>query len=56
MVRIVEVDGRTLRVIGLDAVNVTPSLDIKPVMQEFLPREPRRQPAWSHELMAHYWD
>lgn len=34
---------------------MTPVLDIKPVMSEFLPREPVRQPAWSHELMRHYW-
>ena len=33
----------------------TPVVDLKPVMQEFLPREPVRQPAWSHELMARYW-
>ena len=33
----------------------TPVVDIKPVMQEFLPREAVRQPAWSRELMASYW-
>src|SRR6185503_2580298 len=31
-------EGRTLRVRGLDAVDGTPVLDIKPVMAEFLPR------------------
>jgi len=30
-------------------------LDIKPVMAEFLPREPVRQPRWSQELMSQYW-
>jgi len=30
-------------------------LDIKPVMAEFLPREPVRQPDWSHDLMKDYW-
>jgi hypothetical protein len=25
------------------------------VLQEFLPREAVRQPAWSHELMRRYW-
>jgi tRNA (Thr-GGU) A37 N-methylase len=30
-------------------------LDIKPVMQEFLPREAVRQPDWSHEVMKEYW-
>ena len=53
--RIVEHQGRILRVAELDAIDGTPVLDIKPVMQEFLPREPVRQPAWSHELMSLYW-
>ena len=48
-------EGRTLRVRGLDAVDGTPVLDIKPVMAEFLPRGEVRQPAWSHELMTAYW-
>jgi hypothetical protein len=30
-------------------------LDIKPVMDEFLPRTTVRQPAWSLELMRNYW-
>ncbi len=55
MVRIVRRTGRILEVAGLDAVNGTPVLDIKPVMNEFLPREPVRQPAWSRELMVNYW-
>ena len=49
-------EGRTLRVSGLDAVDGTPVLDIKPVMAEFLPRGAVRQPAWSHELMQAYWN
>src|SRR5512132_3260013 len=36
--RVVERDGRTLHVSELDAIDGTPVLDIKPVMQEFLPR------------------
>ena len=48
-------DGRVLTVAGLDAVDGTPVLDIKPVMAEFLPRTSVRQPAWSHELMREYW-
>ena len=55
IVRIVGRDGRRLRVLGLDAVNGTPVLDIKPVMAEFLPREPVHQPEWSRELMQDYW-
>jgi tRNA-Thr(GGU) m(6)t(6)A37 methyltransferase TsaA len=55
IVRIISCEGSRLRVRGLDAIDGTPVLDIKPVMAEFLPREPVRQPAWSRELMAHYW-
>ena len=40
---------------GLDAVDGTPVLDIKPYMNEFGPQGPVRQPAWSSELMAGYW-
>ncbi len=54
--RLIAVEGRRLRVAELDAIDGTPVLDIKPVMAEFLPREPVRQPAWSRELMARYWD
>jgi tRNA (adenine37-N6)-methyltransferase len=55
MVAIVGREGSRLRVRGLDAADGTPVVDIKPVMAEFLPREPVRQPAWSHELMRGYW-
>jgi tRNA-Thr(GGU) m(6)t(6)A37 methyltransferase TsaA len=48
--------GRSLFVEGLDAVDGTPVLDIKPVMEEFLPRGPIRQPAWTHELLKDYWN
>ena len=48
-------EGTTLWVRELDAIAGTPVLDIKPVMAEFLPREPVSQPAWSHELMREYW-
>ena len=47
--------GRVLTVVGLDAVDGTPVLDIKPVMAVFLPRGEVRQPPWSHELMRDYW-
>ena len=47
--------GRVLRVTGLDAVDGTPVVDIKPVMAEFLPRGPVRQPMWATELMREYW-
>jgi tRNA (adenine37-N6)-methyltransferase len=53
--KIVSVDGIHLTVEGLDAINGTPVIDIKPVMQEFLPRGEVRQPQWVSELMADYW-
>jgi tRNA-Thr(GGU) m(6)t(6)A37 methyltransferase TsaA len=56
IVRVIGREARALRVVGLDAIDGTPVLDIKPVMAEFLPREPVRQPAWSHELMRDYWE
>jgi len=46
----------TITVQGLDAVDGTPVLDIKPVMKEFLPREEILQPNWAGELMRNYWD
>jgi tRNA (Thr-GGU) A37 N-methylase len=54
--RIVAVDGLSVEVEGLDAIDGTPVLDIKPVMAEFLPRGTVRQPDWSRELMAGYWE
>src|SRR5262249_46224184 len=55
IVRIVSRVGRTLVVEGLDAVDGTPVLDIKPVMREFLARGDIRQPSWVAELMTDYW-
>jgi tRNA-Thr(GGU) m(6)t(6)A37 methyltransferase TsaA len=55
IVRIAGRRGRALHVEGLDALDGTPVVDIKPVFAEFLPRGPIRQPAWSHELMRDYW-
>jgi tRNA-Thr(GGU) m(6)t(6)A37 methyltransferase TsaA len=52
---LVGVDGSTLRVRGLDAIDGTPVLDIKPYMVEFAPRSEVHQPDWSHELMADYF-
>jgi len=53
--KVLRVDGRRLWVSELDAIEGTPVIDIKPVMQEFLPRGDVRQPDWSRELMANYW-
>ncbi len=55
IVRILSREGRRLVVEALDALDGTPVVDIKPVLAEFLPGEPVRQPAWSRELMRDYW-
>jgi tRNA (adenine37-N6)-methyltransferase len=52
---IVSVNGRVLEVRGLDAIDGTPVLDIKPVMSGFAPRGPLREPAWALEIMEKYW-
>lgn len=53
--RIVAVNGLEVEVEGLDAIDGTPVLDLKPAMREFLPREALRQPDWAGELMKDYW-
>ncbi len=55
LVKILRREGRHLEVQGLDAIDGTPILDIKPVMREFLPREEVHQPEWATELMKQYW-
>lgn len=52
---ILSVEGTRLHVAGLDAIDGTPVLDIKPVMREFMPRGQLRQPGWASELMRDYW-
>jgi tRNA (Thr-GGU) A37 N-methylase len=49
------VTERKLQVRGLDAIDGTPVLDLKPVLREFLPRGELRQPEWATELMREYW-
>lgn len=53
--RIVAVESTWLVVEGLDAVDGTPVLDIKPWVEQFGPRGERHQPPWMDELMARYW-
>ena len=53
--RLLSVEGTRLKVRGLDAVNGTPVLDIKPVMTGFLPRGEIHEPEWVSELMKDYW-
>ena len=54
--RLLSLQDLTLTVQGLDALDGSPVLDIKPVFAEFLPdRSSIRQPKWSHEMMAKYF-
>lgn len=53
--RIVGVKGTRLEVEGLDAIDGTPVLDIKPVLSGFAPRGQFREPDWAREIMAAYW-
>ncbi|PSL01550.1 tRNA-Thr(GGU) m(6)t(6)A37 methyltransferase TsaA [Haloactinopolyspora alba] len=52
---IVRVGATDLEVRGLDAVDGTPVLDLKPVMHEFEPSDVR-QPAWVAQLMSEYFE
>ena len=53
-VEIVSVSGRTLTVKGLDAVNGTPVLDIKPYYPVY-DRKDAAVPEWVDRLMEHYF-
>ena len=53
-VEIVSVDGDTLVVRGLDAINDTPVLDIKPYFPAY-DRRDARVPEWADRLMEHYF-
>jgi len=53
--RLLARDGLTLRLEGLDAIDGTPVLDIKPWVEQFGPRGPVHQAAWMDELMDRYW-
>jgi tRNA-Thr(GGU) m(6)t(6)A37 methyltransferase TsaA len=54
--RLLALDELTLTVQGLDAIDGTPVLDIKPYMIEFAPRGDLLQPRWADELMSNYWN
>ncbi len=52
---LISVAGLLVTVRGLDAIEGTPVLDIKPHVREFGPRTEVRQPDWIGELMQDYW-
>ena len=53
--RILGVDGLRVRVAGLDAIDGTPVLDIKPYLSGFAPRGAVTEPTWATDIMADYW-
>jgi tRNA-Thr(GGU) m(6)t(6)A37 methyltransferase TsaA len=54
--RLLRVDGLDLHVQGLDAIDGSPVLDVKPYMREFEPPgDDVRQPDWSTQLMQGYY-
>ena len=53
--RIIKIEGLTIEVEGLDAIDGTPVVDLKPVMNGFLPRGKLNEPHWADEIMTAYW-
>jgi tRNA (adenine37-N6)-methyltransferase len=53
--RLARVEGTRIHVEGLDAIDATPVVDIKPYLREFGPRGEIVQPAWTTALMAEYY-
>jgi tRNA-Thr(GGU) m(6)t(6)A37 methyltransferase TsaA len=53
--RVLQVEAGKLHLQGLDAIDGSPVLDIKPWITEFAPRGSVSQPKWASELMGKYW-
>ncbi|MCZ8519731.1 MULTISPECIES: SAM-dependent methyltransferase [Paenibacillus] len=54
-VELIKREGKKIYVKGLDAINETPVLDLKPVMKEFAQPREIKQPLWVTDLMKNYW-
>ena len=54
--KLLKVESHQITVQGLDAINCTPVLDIKPYIKEFGPIGQVKQPFWATEIMSHYYD
>jgi tRNA (adenine37-N6)-methyltransferase len=52
---ILGVDGTSVHVRGLDAIDGSPVIDIKPYLTGFAPRGEVREPDWAGDLMSNYW-
>ncbi len=53
--RLVAIGDGWIDVAGLDAIDGTPVLDVKPYLRGFAPRGETSEPAWATDLMAGYW-
>lgn len=53
--KVIGVEGGVLHLEGLDAIDGSPVLDLKPWVEEFAPRGRVFQPNWIKELMQKYW-
>ncbi len=53
---IVGVGDRSITVRGLDAIDGTPVLDLKPWFDAFGPRGPVREPEWVSSIVASYYE
>ncbi len=53
--RLLRIEGTALHVEGLDAIDGSPVLDVKPYMRELGPCGEVLQPEWSTELMRGYY-
>ncbi|EHQ36151.1 tRNA (N6-threonylcarbamoyladenosine(37)-N6)-methyltransferase TrmO [Methanoplanus limicola] len=54
VVRLLEVKGNVLKVSGLDAIDKSPVIDIKPYVIEFYPRDDVRIPDWMKVIVENY--
>ncbi|MDX2234930.1 MAG: SAM-dependent methyltransferase [Hyphomonadaceae bacterium] len=52
---LVGIEGLAVLVEGLDAIDGSPVLDIKPTMVGFLPRGAIVEPDWARDIMKDYW-
>jgi len=50
VVRLIERKGNVLEVTGLDAIDGSPVIDVKPYVSGFYPREGVRIPAWMQQI------
>lgn len=52
---ILKVEGNKITVKGLDAIDGTPIIDIKPFMIQFGPIGQVKQPEWTNDVMENYY-